>query len=126
MDEPLASLDSARKAEVLPFIRRLGREFRVPIIYVSHALEEILNIADHLVVLENGRIKMAGAIGSLLTVERIATTDHCGLAGVHLDAESPLLAAGVGTGASSLQGLTGQPLFALVKGLAAMCQTTTG
>jgi molybdate transport system ATP-binding protein len=76
MDEPLASLDGPRKAEVLPFIRRLAREFHVPIIYVSHALEEILNIANHLVVLENGRIKMAGAIGSLLTVERIAVSEH--------------------------------------------------
>jgi molybdate transport system ATP-binding protein len=122
MDEPLASLDSARKAEVLPFIRRLGREFRLPIIYVSHALEEILNIADHLVVMENGRIKISGTVKSLLTIERIAA-NHCGMAGVHLDAESPLLANAQKPSAASSGLSAGQPLFALVKGIAAICGT---
>ena len=113
MDEPLASLDSVRKAEVLPFVRRLGREFSIPIIYVSHALEEILNIADYLVVLDNGRIKISGSVGSLLTVERIAE-NHCGLTGVHLSAESPLLTSGKKVAAGS-QRSDGEPRFALVK-----------
>ena len=46
MDEPLASLDSARKGEVLPFIARLPRELSIPILYVTHSLDEILNLAD--------------------------------------------------------------------------------
>jgi molybdate transport system ATP-binding protein len=120
MDEPLASLDRARKTEVLPFIRRLSSEFRVPIVYVSHALEEILNIADHLVVLENGRIKVSGEIGSLMSIEQISS-NHCDLAGVHLTAESPLVN-GM-TSAAGLYSTSGQPLFALVKGLTALCRS---
>jgi molybdate transport system ATP-binding protein len=56
MDEPLASLDAARKAEVLPFIQRLGSEFAIPILYVSHALDEITQLAARLVVLCDGRV----------------------------------------------------------------------
>ena len=55
MDEPLASLDASRKAEVMPFIMRLSREYAIPILYVSHSLDEILNLADQLVILEAGR-----------------------------------------------------------------------
>ena len=61
MDEPLASLDQERKAEVLPFIGRLPKEFSVPILYVSHSVDEILNLADTLVIMECGR---AVAVGS--------------------------------------------------------------
>jgi molybdate transport system ATP-binding protein len=120
MDEPLASLDSARKSEVLPFIRRLGREFRVPIIYVSHALEEILNIADHLVVLEGGRVMVSGSVGSILTVEQVSQ-NHCGLAGVHLSVDSPLLAAAGKSASAASEAIEGQPFFALVKGMNALC-----
>jgi len=66
MDEPLASLDQARKHEVLPFIQRLCREFSLPVLYVSHSMEEIINLADHLVVLEQGRIKAAGTMEALM------------------------------------------------------------
>jgi molybdate transport system ATP-binding protein len=66
MDEPLASLDAVRKDEVLPFIMRLGQEFSVPILYVSHALEEIIALATHLVMLENGRVLAAGELQTLL------------------------------------------------------------
>jgi molybdate transport system ATP-binding protein len=67
MDEPLASLDFARKAEVLPFIARLSRQFSVPILYVSHSLEEILNLADAMVVLEAGRAVASGKIEELMS-----------------------------------------------------------
>lgn len=66
MDEPLASLDAERKAEVLPFIARLSREFSIPILYVSHALEEILNLAETLVLMEAGRVVAAGPIETLM------------------------------------------------------------
>ena len=66
MDEPLASLDQARKHEVLPFIQRLCREFSLPVLYVSHSMNEIINLADYLVLLEEGRIKAAGSMEALM------------------------------------------------------------
>jgi ABC-type molybdate transport system, ATPase component len=56
MDEPLAALDGSRKAEVLPYIRRLQSEIRTPLIYVSHALEEIAEIADQVALMDGGRV----------------------------------------------------------------------
>ncbi len=66
MDEPLASLDPPRKAEVLPFIGRLSREFAIPILYVSHVMDEILNLADRLAVVDAGRIAACGDLEQLL------------------------------------------------------------
>ena len=56
MDEPLASLDDARKAEMLPFIKDLNTRFNIPILYVSHVLEEILTLTRNLITLANGKI----------------------------------------------------------------------
>ena len=67
MDEPLASLDSARKGEVLPFIARLPREFSIPILYVTHSLDEILNLADTVALLESGKVVAAGAVEDLMS-----------------------------------------------------------
>jgi molybdate transport system ATP-binding protein len=67
MDEPLASLDMARKTEVLPFITRLGREFAIPILYVSHAMDEILNLATHMVMMEAGRVLACGDLEALFS-----------------------------------------------------------
>jgi molybdate transport system ATP-binding protein len=67
MDEPLASLDAARKAEVLPFIKRLSREFAIPILYVSHAMDEILNLAAHMVMMEEGRVLARGDLEALFS-----------------------------------------------------------
>ncbi|MGH2340967.1 molybdenum ABC transporter ATP-binding protein [Segnochrobactraceae bacterium EtOH-i3] len=60
MDEPLAALDDARKAEILPYIERLRDEARLPIVYVTHALAEVARLATTLVVLEDGRSVAAG------------------------------------------------------------------
>ena len=54
MDEPLASLDEARKAEILPYIERLRDEAGVPIVYVSHSIAEVARLATTLVVLVRG------------------------------------------------------------------------
>jgi len=62
MDEPLASLDSARKAEVLPFVEQLPKLLSIPILYVSHSLNEILNLADTLVLMESGRVRSVGPV----------------------------------------------------------------
>lgn len=66
MDEPLASLDAARKAEILPFLERLHAELSLPIIYVSHNIEEICRLCDYLVVMAGGRITAAGELQSVL------------------------------------------------------------
>jgi molybdate transport system ATP-binding protein len=65
MDEPLASLDMARKAEIMPFIERLRDELRIPIIYVSHAMEEIVRLADTLVLMSAGRVAAVGPVEDL-------------------------------------------------------------
>lgn len=66
MDEPLASLDASRKSEVLPFIQGLSTQFDMPILYVSHAIDEILNLATNLVILDTGRIVATGGIEELM------------------------------------------------------------
>jgi molybdate transport system ATP-binding protein len=65
MDEPLASLDVPRKAEILPFIERLRAELGIPVIYVSHAMEEILRLADMLVLMTEGRVAAVGTVEEL-------------------------------------------------------------
>jgi molybdate transport system ATP-binding protein len=65
MDEPLASLDAPRKAEILPFIERLRGELGIPVIYVSHSMDEILRLADTLVLMAEGRIAAVGSVEEL-------------------------------------------------------------
>lgn len=65
MDEPLASLDAARRAEVLPFIARLRDAARLPIVLVTHALEEVDALADTLVLMERGRALAVGPVEEL-------------------------------------------------------------
>ncbi len=66
MDEPLASLDAGRKAEVLPFVERLPIQLSIPILYVTHSLDEILNLADTLVLLKSGRVQSVGPVESIV------------------------------------------------------------
>jgi len=66
MDEPLASLDAGRKQEILPYLERLHDELEIPLIYVSHSQEEIARLADHLVLIENGRAIASGPIADTL------------------------------------------------------------
>ncbi len=66
LDEPLASLDETRKAEILPFIERLRDEAGIPIVYVSHSIPEVARLADTLVVLDGGRVAAAGAASEIL------------------------------------------------------------
>jgi molybdate transport system ATP-binding protein len=67
MDEPLASLDEDRKAEILPYIERLRDETRIPIVYVSHSIAEVARLASTLVILSEGRIAAAGPAAEVLT-----------------------------------------------------------
>ena len=66
MDEPLASLDVRRKQEILPYLERLHGELSIPIIYVSHSPDEVARLADHLVLLDNGRVVASGALNDVL------------------------------------------------------------
>ncbi len=65
MDEPLASLDAARKAEVLPFINKLPGQFDIPILYVSHSLDEITHLAHNLVFLVDGTTRASGPLDEI-------------------------------------------------------------
>jgi molybdate transport system ATP-binding protein len=67
MDEPLASLDLQRKREILPYLERLHAELDMPVIYVSHAPDEVARLADHLVLLDAGRVVASGPANALLT-----------------------------------------------------------
>jgi molybdate transport system ATP-binding protein len=65
MDEPLASLDAERKAEILPYLLRLRAALSLPVVYVTHAMDEVFAIADTLVLLEEGRVRAAGPIATM-------------------------------------------------------------
>ncbi|MEI8163640.1 MAG: molybdenum ABC transporter ATP-binding protein [Betaproteobacteria bacterium] len=66
MDEPLASLDHARKQEILPYLERLRDELEIPVIYVSHAADEVARLADHIVVMEDGHTVAQGPLAETL------------------------------------------------------------
>jgi molybdate transport system ATP-binding protein len=65
MDEPLSQLDGARRAEILPFLERLAHEGGVPILYVSHVIDEVARLADDIVVLSEGRVVAAGPVAEV-------------------------------------------------------------
>jgi molybdate transport system ATP-binding protein len=67
MDEPLASLDAPRKAEILAYVELLRDELRLPIVYVSHAIEEVTRLADHMVVLSEGRVAAQGRVSEVMS-----------------------------------------------------------
>jgi molybdate transport system ATP-binding protein len=60
MDEPLAALDGKRKEEVLPYLERIHAELDIPMLYVSHAAEEVARLADHVVLLDDGKVLASG------------------------------------------------------------------
>ena len=62
MDEPLAALDHQRKQEILPYLERLHQSFDIPIIYVSHSMDEVARLADHILVLDQGKVIAEGAL----------------------------------------------------------------
>ncbi len=67
MDEPLAALDEARKAEILPYLERLCERSRVPILYVSHSVAEVARLARYMVVLRAGRVLRTGPAADVLS-----------------------------------------------------------
>ncbi|WAC25563.1 molybdenum ABC transporter ATP-binding protein [Ancylobacter sp. SL191] len=71
MDEPLAALDAARKAEILPYLERLRDEVKLPVLYVSHAIEEVMRLADVMVVLAGGRQVACGPLVDVMASPEI-------------------------------------------------------
>ena len=67
LDEPLAALDDARKAEILPFLEQLRDHFSVPMLYVTHSLREVARLADSLVLLEAGKVRAHGPLQAMLS-----------------------------------------------------------
>jgi molybdate transport system ATP-binding protein len=85
MDEPLASLDMARKVEILALIERVRDDFGIPIVYVSHAVEEVARLANTVVVLDQGRVVADGPPSAVLvprTKESALATDRFSLVSV--------------------------------------------
>ena len=62
LDEPLSALDHARKAEILPWLEKLKRELALPMLYVTHAVPELLRLADHVVVMRDGGVSAQGSV----------------------------------------------------------------
>ncbi len=86
LDEPLSALDAPRRTEILPYLEAVRREAGIPVLYVTHAIEEVARMADHLVLLDAGRVTAAGPALEVLNRDDLplALRDD---AGVVLDAE---------------------------------------
>ncbi|MCS4091097.1 molybdenum ABC transporter ATP-binding protein [Rhizobium sp. BK176] len=67
MDEPLAALDDARKAEVMPYLERLRDEMDIPIVYVSHSIAEVARLANQVVVMRDGKVEAVGSAADVLS-----------------------------------------------------------
>lgn len=67
LDEPLASLDYARRQEILPWLEELHRELAIPVVYVTHSMHELTRLADHVVLLDNGRVIVHGEVTNVLS-----------------------------------------------------------
>ncbi len=71
MDEPLASLDMQLKAEIIPFIKRIEDEFKTPIIYVTHSMNEVLQLVDTMVILKSGKVVNFGPVEKVFSDVRL-------------------------------------------------------
>ncbi|HXB17598.1 MAG TPA: molybdenum ABC transporter ATP-binding protein [Steroidobacteraceae bacterium] len=85
LDEPLASLDVARREEVLPYLERLRDWLSIPIVYVSHQFDEVLRLATYIVLLEEGRVLTAGPVGELSLGRELRSVVAPELVGAVLD-----------------------------------------
>ncbi len=119
LDEPLASLDQARRQDILPWLMRLRDQLRLPMLYVTHSADELARLADHLVVLEGGQVRASGPVAEVLSAVRspVVVGEDAGvlLQGQVLALDEPWHLAQVGFAGGALwvrdAGLTlGQPL----------------
>ena len=70
MDEPLSALDKSKKDDILPFIQNIPKDFNTPVLYISHSIEEIISLADYLVVLNKGSIDFIGPIKEIFNTKK--------------------------------------------------------
>ena len=96
LDEPLAALDSARKREVLPWLDALRQHLQVPMLYVTHAADEVAHLADTLVVLDGGQVRASGPVAQVLSSVEIP---------VHLGDDVGALVTGTVAGCDQAWGL---------------------
>ena len=68
LDEPMAALDQHRKREVFPWLEKLRDELHIPMVYVTHSVDELTRLGDHLVILERGRVKASGPLSETLAL----------------------------------------------------------
>jgi molybdate transport system ATP-binding protein len=105
LDEPLAALDASRRDEVLPYLERLRDHYSIPMVYVSHQLDEVLRLATQLVVLDAGKVVAAGdlatvslqpALRSIVGHDAVGAVVEGSVTGV--DASEHLVSIGIGSG----------------------------
>lgn len=72
LDEPLASLDVGRRAEVLPWLERLHDELRIPVLYVTHSMDELARLADYVVMLDSGHVRYCGPVHEAMVSQDVA------------------------------------------------------
>ncbi|MFH5775373.1 molybdenum ABC transporter ATP-binding protein [Paracoccus sp. NGMCC 1.201697] len=115
MDEPLAALDDARKAEIMPWLERLRDEVRLPILYVSHSVPEIVRLATTVVLMERGRVTHSGTLSDILADPELAPALGSREAGALIRAQveaveqDGMLRVTTGSGPMLLQGGTARP-----------------
>jgi len=85
MDEPLAALDAKRKREILPYFQRLQSELRIPVFYVTHSLNEVLQLVDTMLLMDQGKIIAAGPVASVFSHPEIGVHVGHSLVGSVLD-----------------------------------------
>jgi molybdate transport system ATP-binding protein len=115
LDEPLASLDAARREEVLPYLEALRERLSIPMVYVSHQFEEVLRLATHLVLLEGGRVLAQGSLQDVCLLPELQSIVGPDLVGAVLEgvvtwfdarARSAVVAVGSGNLQVSLDNVT--------------------
>jgi molybdate transport system ATP-binding protein len=81
MDEPLSALDASSKAEILPYLEKLHAELSIPVLYITHAMPEVMRLADYMLVINQGKVLSQGDLSEVLTRLDLALT-HADDAGV--------------------------------------------
>ncbi|MGQ5521783.1 molybdenum ABC transporter ATP-binding protein [Chitinimonas sp. PSY-7] len=67
LDEPLAALDQTRKLEILPYLAQIQQQLDLPMVYITHAMDEVSRLADHLILIHEGRVQAQGPLSATLS-----------------------------------------------------------
>jgi molybdate transport system ATP-binding protein len=103
LDEPLASLDAARRDEVLPYLESLRDQMAVPMVYVSHNFDEVLRLATYVVLMEAGKTIAQGAVGEMSLNKDLRSIIGADAVGAIVDPTSGLMRVKVGHGELKVQ-----------------------